>query len=199
MFCSCPSSDPIRFFRPPLRPALAFNGVDSIRRVSVSQSVSQSVSPQVEAGTGQQDLQEVERVRMVFPETWLWTNLSAGYSCLLSQTPPRSLYQAQTLYAPFLGGLKILPITAFLLIVWIFVPSFFFAVIRHLYRHACLLLQVHRSHEDRVMATDYVELENCFVRLAFNMAINSAFCIYHFYRFFVTRPHYIQGAVRIVL
>lgn len=92
LFCSCPSSDPIRFFRPPFRPIAAFDVVESIRRVSVSQSVSQSLSPQVEAGTGQQDLQEVERVRMVFPETWLWTSLSAGYSRLLSQTPLRGLY-----------------------------------------------------------------------------------------------------------
>ncbi|PVD34970.1 hypothetical protein C0Q70_06251 [Pomacea canaliculata] len=51
----------------------AFCAVDAERPLSLTQGV----SSQVEAG-GQQDLQEVERVRTLFPETWLWTSASAG-------------------------------------------------------------------------------------------------------------------------
>lgn len=158
LFCSCPSSDPIRFFRPLLRPALAFNGVDSIRRVSVSQRV----SPQVEAGTGQQDLQEVERVRMVFPETWLWTNLSAGYSCLLSQTPLRGLYLNCKHYMHhFLGDEKYCQQLLFCSSCGFLCPAFsllssgiFTDMHACCYKFTGHTRKLHRSHEEPVMATD---------------------------------------------
>jgi len=35
------------------------------------------------AGGSGQPLQEVERVRSVFPETWLWSNASVGYKTIL--------------------------------------------------------------------------------------------------------------------
>ena len=41
-----------------------------------------TVAPQ---GQGHEELQEVEHVRNVFPETWLWTNASVRYD-LASQT-----------------------------------------------------------------------------------------------------------------
>ena len=40
-----------------------------------------TVAPQ---GQGHEELQEVEHVRNVFPETWLWTNASVRYDACQS-------------------------------------------------------------------------------------------------------------------
>ena len=38
-----------------------------------------SVDKDGAAGSSQQSLKQVDRIRSVFPETWLWSNHTAGY------------------------------------------------------------------------------------------------------------------------
>ena len=44
-----------------------------------------------QGGGPNQPLQEVERVRSDFPETWLWSNATVGYGVLCSRRVQRSL------------------------------------------------------------------------------------------------------------